>query len=403
MGKSFSNRGIALKRILLISYYFEPCQAIGSKRWSELFSLFNNDKDYEITVLTANWEGEKVKQKNVHYIGDSIKFIPFKSINREFTIIDILKHPSTFIRSLDRSILGDQWYLNVKKWIDSNKNNEYDIVISSYTPINSIRLGTYAKKVFNAKYIVDMRDMMSLQGQKIKVPIIEFFDKLLDKFWLKEASFILSVGPTICQKASKFYKKDVHLLYNAFLEKDFIEKNLDKIENKVVLSYMGTMGNKRNPRGLLELLNEYAKQNSNLIVEVNFASQDDPHEFIRDLEINSIKINWLGYLSKEGIASLKIETNCFILLEDMDIKGKENVTGKVFEYMLEQKPVIAYCNQESDIKKILEYSEIGKIITDFDNLKLFMNLIIENQFMVNKNKILEFSREKQYQKLKGLL
>ena len=90
-------------------------------------------------------------------------------------------------------------------------------------------------------------------------------------------------------------------------------------------------------------------------------------------------------------------------MEDIDIKGKENVTGKVFEYMLEQKPVLAYCNQESDIKKILEYSTIGKIITDFDNLNLFMDLIINNQFMVNKNKILEFSREKQYQKLKGFL
>lgn len=403
MGKSFSNRGATLKKILLISYYFEPCQAIGSKRWSELFSLFSNDKDYEITLLTANWEGKKVEQKNVNYIGDSIKFVPFKSINREFTIIDILKHPSTFIRSLDRSILRDQWYLNVKKWIDTNKDNEYDIVIASYTPINAIRLGSYAKKVFNSKYIVDMRDMMSIQGQKIQVPIIDFFDKLLDKYWLKDASFLLSVGPTICKKASKFYKKDVHLLYNAFLEKDFTEKDINSIENKIVLSYMGTMGIKRNPRGLLKLLNEYAKQHNNIAVEVNFASQDDPYEFIKDLEINTIKINWLGYLSKEDIIKLKDNTNCFILLEDMDIKGKENVTGKVFEYMLEQKPVIAYCNQESDIKKILEYSEIGKIVTDFNNLKLFMDLIIKNQFIVNKNKILEFSREKQYQKLKGFL
>ncbi len=403
MGKGFSHRGTTLKKILLISYYFEPCQAIGAKRWSELCNLFRDDKDYEITVLTANWEGKKVEQKNIHYIGDSIRFVPFQSINREFTLIDILKHPSTFIRSLDRSIFGDQWYLNVKKWIDTNIDNEYDIIVASYTPINAIRVGTYAKKVFNAKYIVDMRDMMSLQGQKIQVPVIDFFDKLLDKYWLKEASFLLSVGPTICEQASKFYKKEVHLLYNAFLEKDFIDKKFDNIENKIVLSYMGTMGIKRNPRGLLLLLNEYAKQNTNIVIDVNFASQDDPNQFIRDEKIDNIKINWLGYLSKEDIIKLKEDTNCFILLEDMDIKGKENVTGKVFEYMLEQKPVIAYCNQESDIKKILEYSTIGKIITDFDNLKLFMDLIINNQFMVNKNKILEFSREKQYQKLKGFL
>ena len=392
-----------MKKILLISYYFQPCQAVGSKRWSELFTLLNADDNYEITVLTANWEGQKVEEKNIHYLGAKIKFIPFKSINREFTIIDILKHPSTFIRSIDRSIIGEQWYTYVKKWINENKDNDYDIIIASYTPINAIRLGTYAKKVFKAKYIVDMRDMMSLQGQKIKVPIINFFDRLLDKFWLKEASHILSVGPTICKKASEFYKKDVFLLYNAFMERDFIEKKVAIVKDKLVFSYLGTMGIKRNPRGLLNLLNQYSKQNPKIKIEINFASQDNPFEFTKDLDIKSIQINWLGYLDKSSVVSLKNKTNCFILLEDMDIKGKENVTGKVFEYMLEQKPILAYCNVESDIKKILEHSRIGKITIDFNSLKSFVDIIANNEFNVYKNNILDFSREKQYKKLKGIL
>ena len=392
-----------MKKILLISYYFTPCEAIGTKRWSEFFQLFDNDTDFEITVLTANWAGERLPHKNIIYIGDEIEFSPFQSINREFTFLDIIKHPSTFLRSLDRKIIGDQWYLNAKNWINDNKDLNYEIVIASYTPINAIRLGTYAAEVFDSQYIVDMRDMMSIQGQKIKAPVINYFDNLIDRFWLSKADRILSVGPTICEKASQFYKKEVNLIYNAFLAKDLIEKTANKIEKKVVFSYLGTMGIKRNPRGLLILLNEYAKQNDEIVIEINFASQDNPFEFINDINIDRIKINWLGYLDKKSILALKNKTNSFILLEDMDIKGKENVTGKVFEYMLEQKPILAFCHEDSDIKEILQHSQTGNIVTTYEMLDTFMDILISNRFHMDNNKILEFSRENQYAKLKKLL
>jgi glycosyltransferase involved in cell wall biosynthesis len=393
-----------VKKILLISYYFNPCRAIGSKRWSEFFTLFDEDVDFEITVLTANWMGSKLKNKNIIYIGDIINFKPFESINKEFTFLDKIKHPSIYFRSLDKNMFSDKWYDNAKIWIENNKNNEYDIVISSYTPINAIRLGNYAKDIYKARLIVDMRDMMSIQGQKLKLPIVNLVDNLIDKFWLRKANDILSVGPTICKKASSFYNKNVHLIYNAFLEKNFTYKEF-KIQNKnkIVFSYLGTMGIKRNPRGLIKIINKFCKESHNVEIEMNFASQDNPNEFIENLDINSVKINWLGYINKQEVAELKEKTDCFILLEDMHENGKENVTGKIFEYMLEQKPVIAYCHPNSDVKDILSDSGIGKIVTSNIEFKSFISVIINDNFKLKEEKILEFSRENQYNLVKGIL
>ena len=114
-----------MKKILLISYYFNPCQVIGSKRWSEFFTLFDQDDDFEITVLTRNWKGEKLNNNNIIYIGDEVEFKPFKSINREFNFFDYLKHPSIYFRSLDKNIFNDKWYKDTKSWIKKNRNNKY--------------------------------------------------------------------------------------------------------------------------------------------------------------------------------------------------------------------------------------------------------------------------------------
>jgi len=393
-----------VKKILLISYYFNPCQAIGSKRWSEFFKLFNQDETFQVTVLTANWVGEKKHGANIIYIGEEITFQPFRSINKEFTFFDILKHPSLYFRSLERGMFNDQWYKDTKMWIDNNRDKKYDIIISSYTPMSTIRLGTHAKKVFDSKYIVDMRDMMSLQGQKIQLPLINSIDNWLDRYWLKEADEILSVGPTICKKASKFYNQKVHLIYNAFLEEEFEDKkSIIKNDTKLVFSYLGTMGIKRNPRGLISIVNEYCKRNSEVEIELQFASQDNPHEFIKGMIVEHVKLNWLGYLNKTEVTQLKEKSDGFILLEDIDEKGKENVTGKVFEYLLEQKPILAYCNPSSDIKNILKKSGIGEIVTTEYGFELFIKLLRDNKFEIKKENILQFSREKQYALVKELL
>lgn len=395
-----------MKNILLISYYFEPCQAIGAKRWSEFFTLFNQDEEYTITVLTANWKGIKVQDPSVHYIGDEIEFKPFKSINKQFTFLDTIKHPSIYFKSIDKMMLKDSWLIHAKEWVDAHKSEQFDIIIASFTPINAIRLGTYAKNIYKCKYFVDMRDMMSLQGQKVKIPLLHYIDNCVDKYWLKSADGIFTVGPTICEKASTFYKKPVHLIYNAFMGNQYIphvQRNEFNKTKKIVFSYLGTMGNKRNPRQLIEWIERFFTNHKEYKAEINFASQDNPHDFIQDLEINSIEIHWLGYLKKQEISQLKLDTDIFLLLEDTHENGKENVTGKVFEYLVEQKPVIAFCHPDSDIKNILSNSGVGKIMSSYEECENFLLTIFENKFEIDHQRILQFSRENQFEFLKKLL
>lgn len=66
-------------RILLISYYFPPCNASGSRRWGNIFEQLRLTKNVDIKVLAPNWYGSK-KRKDVFNIGPIIYYTPPKSI-----------------------------------------------------------------------------------------------------------------------------------------------------------------------------------------------------------------------------------------------------------------------------------------------------------------------------------
>ena len=153
--------------ILLITFRFSPCNAIGAKRWSEFYKLSLKDPDINLTILTANWLGKKIKDKNIYYLGDAIQYKPGKSSVKKTTLFDILRYPPKAFRSIDKSLLSS-WYRATKKWLIENKDKNFDIIISSYWPAGSIYLGNKAKKIFKLPLFLDLRDLISIQGQKKK-------------------------------------------------------------------------------------------------------------------------------------------------------------------------------------------------------------------------------------------
>lgn len=386
-------------KILLISYYFYPCGVIGAKRWSEFYRLSKNSDEVEFTVLTANWDGKKQNDANIHYIGESVEYIPPKSINKKYSVLDVLKHPTIAFRSLDRSLFSN-WKKQVKKWIDDNNKNNYDVIISTYSPAVDVVLGSYAKKTFKCPYILDLRDLISIQGQKKRVFLLHHLDMFTDKILTRDVDLFLTVSPTARQKAAEFYKKNVFTIYNGIDE--IFETNNTKFnfkkEEPIKILYAGTLGKTRNPKKILEIMNGYAK-NNNLAIEVIFASQDNPFEFINKKNVSNIDIQWVGYVSKKELKKHKLATNFFLLLEDLSSAGNENITGKLFEYICEEKPILASCNKGSDIFEVLNNVGCGTLIEKESD----MTKILAEGIDIDYNKLAGYKRVAQYKNLIKIL
>ncbi|MBU1668530.1 hypothetical protein KKC13_08910 [bacterium] len=387
-------------KVLLISYWFPPSGVIGAKRWGEFYRLSQEDNSIEISVLTANWQGKEDDNPNIYYIGDEVKSIPFFSINSTIGYLDMLKHPSLMIRSLDRS-LGSSWYKKSKQWMEQNSEKRYDLIISSFGPIASVLLGNYAKKVFKIPHIVDLRDLISIQGQKNKFPVINFLDKQIDKFIMKDVDKILVVSPTGEKKAKAFYKKEVMTIYNG-LQYPIEDKKVDlsvQVNKTITILYMGTLGINRNPSKVLTLLNEYSKQYKEPKIVVKFASQDDPFNFIDKEILEYIEVVWLGYLDSQSLEIEKDKSTIFLVLEDLTPKGNENLTGKIFEYLYSKKPIMVSCHKGSDIINLLKDTNAGSLIENMSDFKSFLS----SSRALNIEACNYYTRANQYRMLKDVM
>lgn len=386
-------------KILLISYWFSPAKVIGAKRWGEFYNLSMEDSEVEMTVLTANWQGHGL-DSNVHYLGDEVEDKPFFSLNKKITFWDMLKHPSLMIRSVDASLFGT-WKKHVEAWIDENNTAKFDVIISSFGPISSVLLGNYAKKVYQRPHLVDLRDLVSIQGQKSWFPIIHCMDKTIDRFIMRNVDHFMVVSPSGNKKASNFYKREVSTIYNG-LSNEIEEKEVClsiKNQSEINILYMGTLGSNRNPSQILSLLNAYAKEHKGVKIEVRFASQDNPNTFIENNTLDYIGLEWLGYLSKEALEVEKAKSHIFLLLEDLTSKGNENLTGKIFEYLNSKKPIMVSCHKDSDIVQLLAETNAGNIIKTIKDVEDFL----EAERFLNVAQCNYYTIANQYRLLKELL
>jgi hypothetical protein len=101
-------------------------------------------------------------------------------------------------------------------------------------------------------------------------------------------------------------------------------------------------------------------------------------------------------LGREALELEKSKSNVFLVLEDLTSNGNENLTGKIFEYLYSQKPIMVSCHRGSDIVKLLDDTNAGNLISTTDDFQSF--LLAERFLCVEACNF--YTREKQYDLLK---
>ena len=353
-------------RILLISYYFPPSNAVGAKRADSFFNSFIK-KGFKVDVISGFHDFDKNKT-DVNNSSPTITFL--KKLKHKISI-DLI------FRSIDKSLFSKFFISSVKK---IRKLNKPELIIVSYKPSSVIYLGIFAKIIFKAKLIVDLRDLISQIGVKNKKPIFHYLDTCLDKFLLSFADEIITVSDLCRSKSEKTYKRKVHEIQNGIDGK--ILKFNSVNNNNFKILYGGTFSSERTLENILFFLDQH-----NINFELLVASSMKPNN-------TDERITWKGYLSKLELNKLVSSSDALLLLEGMTINSFENIPAKIFEYLKFNKPILIDCNPESQVSQMI--TQINKGL-NIHNPKANLNLFIKNY---NTSKDIEIhSREYQNNKL----
>jgi glycosyltransferase involved in cell wall biosynthesis len=399
----------ANKHIALITVWFPPQKSVATNRmlaFAEYLGLEN-----KIDVFTLNQEEKSVewnKNVSVHYRASSAIFEFLKDHQADGSLVHKLKVATRLLLSkIVQNPLSKWQQKTLSKLKEIHLNQPFDCIISSFSPQEAHLVAIEFKKEFpDVKWIADMRDEMSAN------PYIDVTTKnTLRKVEQKVndyADAVTSVSLPILFDFKELLPKVkiFEEIRNGF-NHDFKRNTTDlSSKNEVfTLGYFGTFYGKRKPGIVLEalkqLLNEQAFDFELQIIGAheNFSIPSEIASKVKTLP----PLDYLKAIEKMAQFDGNIQIH-----PKSEQKGV--FTGKLFDYISVQKPILAFVDKEDVAAQLIEEFNCG-YVAEFSDLEETKQIIREayNDWQDNKIKfatneqVQSLHRKKQVKKLTELI
>jgi len=417
--KLSNNNTTQNRKILIFAYIFPPIGGAGVQR-SLKYVKYLKELGFEPTVVTVGQDfiEEEKDYSLLNEISNDIEIIRIdhtkvnseqltkEEVKQNFNLIYGLVNERTIIDDLAVSIKEDRvsiaipddklfWVNDVLKSIESLVDmKEYKYTYTTSSPYATHIIGYYIKNKYkNIKWVADFRDEWSNN------PYIKNRDSLkykieyeMEKEILNKADQVIQVTPIStknCKTSFGLSENKVVTITNGYDEDDFknINKNISKNSEKFVVTYSGTVYKNRLPDNLFIALNELIKENiiNKDKIEIRFFGKfvDDTKDIINKYnEFNIIKIN--GYLAHNMCITENSKSNILLLPIGEDESFRTVYTGKVFEYIRLQIPILALAPIDGVVAELLEKTKTGKTFK-YSDLKGIKSFILKHYEMWNNN------------------
>ena len=297
----------------------------------------------------------------------------------------------------------------LQKYIDEHK---IETIITTGPPHSVHLIGLGLKKQNNIKWIADFRDPWTTIGYhkdlKLSKNSIQKH-KDLEKEVMMTCDQLIVTSPTTKTEFEKITSKPIEVITNGY-DVEKVEKK--PMDSKFTLAHIGSFLSERNPRILWKALSELVKENKEFANDFQLkligAVSKEVLETIREFRLEKY-VNHLGYLShNEALQEQKCSQ--VLLLIEIDSEATNCIIpGKLFEYMVSERPILAIGPDNADFKDIIKETNTGTFFMydEKEALKLqietYYNQFKQNTLQVNAIGLQKYSRKKLTEQLVEIL
>lgn len=374
------------KKILICSYYFPPTKTIASVR---IFNLYIESQKHFKEVFGMTTSNRQLFPKDHFALDDENISEVWTYDLRTFlgnkkstsTTINQNKKESRFGKFIIKLaysfpfnlILADggltyilNGFFKGKKII---RENEIDTIFSTFKPYSN-HLICFLLKKWNPQltWVADFRD---LHVDEIRDNV--YFPKVqhwFNRSVLKNADIITTVSDGLTKNLSAYHDK-IYVLRNAISSLNE-QPVSNKFFPKFSISYTGAVyGNLRSARllfkGLKNLINQ-GKIDQHKI-QVNYAGDDQGvwQKWVDKFELQSINV-FHGNVPMEKAKEIQQRSQINLLLSWASETQQGVLTGKFYEYLAVQNPILLIIkgSQDVEFERIFSELDAGKIVYDDD-------------------------------------
>ena len=399
------------KKLLIITYYWPPAGGPGVQRWLKFVKYLPEFDIQPIVyvpenptypIVDAHLETE-VSDKAIilkNKIFEPYQLASFLSKNKTKKISSGIipnQKKQSFLEKLMLWVRGNLFIPDARIfWVKPSvaylekyiRENEIDMIVTSGPPHSLHLIGLELKQKLNLKWLADFRDPWTTIGYHKSLRLSNYAakrHKQLEYQVLNSADTIIVTSKTTKSEFQAITSKPISVITNGF-DVEKVEKQT--LDIKFSLAHIGSFLSERNPlilwESLVELLQEIPDFKSHLEIKLMGAVSQEVLETISQFGLNSY-LNNLGYVSHAVAVEHQRKSQVLLLIEINSEDTKSIIPGKLFEYMVSERPIVAIGPKDSDFAEIITNTNTG-VFFDYSEKARLKQTILDyyTQFLEGK-------------------
>lgn len=378
-----------MKKVLIITYYWPPSGGGGVQRWLKFAKYLRNFGWEPVIYTPENPERPAVDESLCGEIPEGVEVLktpvwePYR-LYKQFTgrkkseriqtaFLTEKKKPG-LTEKISVWIRGNLFIPDARKfWIapsvnylkDWLKNNPVDVIVSTGPPHSMHLIGMQLKTETGIPWLADFRDPWTNIDFYKDLKLTSWADRKhhhLEQKVLQQADAVTLISSGMAKDFKRIVGRDYHLITNGFDEDDFKGITPTSNQGKFKLSHVGSLVKSRNPKILWQALTELVAEDEKLKKDleialtgtVDLSVRQDIAEFGLDDHVQ-----YKAYLPHNQLVNeFNSSTALLLLINDTPNAGLI-LTGKFFEYMAANRPIICLGPTDGDAARILNETQTG--------------------------------------------
>ena len=413
------------KKLLIITYYFPPAGGPGVQRWLKFVKYLPEFNVQPIVYVPENPTYPIVDEALVNEISDKVIVLKNKilepyqlasvfSKNKTKKISSGIfppKKKQSFLDKLFLWVRGNVFIPDARVlWVKPSvsylekyiKENNIDTIVTSGPPHSLHLIGLELKQKLGVKWFADFRDPWTTIGYHKSLLLSSYAAKKhkeLEYKVLNTADTIIVTSKTTKTEFQAITNKPISVITNGYDVENVEKQTLDE---KFTLAHIGSFLSERNPQflweSLVELLKEIPSLKNDLEIKLIGAVSQEVLDAIAEFKLGDY-LNLLGYVSHHEAIAHQKKSQVLLLIEINSEDTKSIIPGKLFEYMVSNRPIIAIGPQGSDFADIIKETNTGVFFDYSEKTKLksvildFYNQFLEGKLQANGVGLQQYSRK----------
>ena len=435
------------KRVLLISHYFPPLNQIGGLRLA-FWAKYLSREGYLVDVITSD-KRNIPEPKDINFSfpdGVGVYEVPADlpglvnflkkadataalggSENAGSFAKSVLKGARGVALKLLGSLATPTWFYMgafLRTARELMAKRDYDVLITSYSPGVTHLVGYWLKRRQPSLiWLADFRDPWFDNQIASASPPFSLLEKFLERLCANSTDILTVVSDAMKEiYRARYPQKCVVTLPNGFDPDEHLDwkERLLSVQNvpwdtssapNVEILYTGTIyPGYQDPTPLLRALRSLRSQHPGEQIKVVFVGARAFHvlELAQALGVQD-SVEYLGHVPRNEAIALQKRSSALLLLGNPHKKSNFVLTGKIFEYLVSGRPILALgFSDDSEIARLLREWGVGiNCGTDERCIQGFLDTLLRlgywPDYKPNIEAIENFSYEKIIKKLIGLL